>query len=93
MADPVIIAAAALLLMPQLAPDIHLPPLHAFTVPEAIVAYSTLCQSDYRIIREAEATTIPHADPHRLSVMRPVQPASAPDPRHHRRHHHHRHHR
>jgi hypothetical protein len=97
MTDPVIIAAASLMLIPSLAPDIRVPPLHAFTVPEAIVAYATLCQTDYRIIRQAEATDMERADPHRLAGMRPVQPASHMTVRwrgsdHHRRHHR-RHHR
>jgi hypothetical protein len=97
MTDPVIVAAA-ILLMPSLAPDIHVPALHAFTVPQAVAAYSTLCQTDYRIIREAEATTLPHADPHALVRARQangnrltIAPRPAPAPRHYRhRHHHHR---
>jgi hypothetical protein len=88
MTDPVIIAAASLMLIPSLAQDVRVPQLHAFTVPEAVTAYATLCQSDYRIIREAEATTLPKAQPRQLAGMRPVQPASAPHHRHHRRHHH-----
>jgi hypothetical protein len=97
MTDPVIIAAAALLLMPSLAPNIHVPPLHAFTVPQAVAAYATLCQSDYRIIREAEATTVPRADPHALVRARQangnrltIAPRPTPAPRHHRHRHHHR---
>jgi hypothetical protein len=95
MTDPVIIAAASLMLIPSLAPDIRVPPLHAFTVPEAATAYATLCQTDYRIIREAEATTIPRADPHRLTVVRPgagnhMTVRWRGDRHHHRRHRHHR---
>jgi hypothetical protein len=91
MTDPVIIAAASLMLIPSLAPDVRVPMLHAFTVPEAITAYSTLCQTDYRIIRQAEATTMQRANPRTLTVMKPVQPADPP--RHHRGRHHHHYHR
>jgi hypothetical protein len=59
MTDPVIIAAAAVMLIPSLAPSIGPIP----------------CQTDARITHAAEATDIERADPHRLSVMRPVQPA------------------
>jgi hypothetical protein len=79
--------------MPQLAPSIHYP--DNFSVAQAQAAYSTLCQTDYRITKEAEATTMQRANPRTLTVMKPVQPADPP--RHHRRHghhgHHHRHHR
>jgi hypothetical protein len=60
MPHPVIYAAAAVMLIPSLAPSIGPIP----------------CQTDARITRAAEATDMERADPHRLAGMRPVQPAS-----------------
>jgi hypothetical protein len=80
MSDPVILAAAAVLLMPQLAPSI---------------APIAVCQTDARITRAAEATDMERADPHRLTVVRPgagnhMTVRWRGDRHHHRRHRHHR---
>jgi hypothetical protein len=83
MTDPVILAAAAVLLIPSLAPSIHVPP--NFSVAQAQAAYAALCQTDPRIAREAQATTVRRARDGRLTVRWRGWP--------HHRHHYHRRHR
>jgi hypothetical protein len=91
MTDPVIVAAAALMLIPSLAPDVRVPPLHAFTVPEAAAAYSAFCERPFE--DEPNAHHVRHLTPgpssqNHLTVR--LRPSPRPLPVYVRHHHHHR---